>query len=105
MARTASPTKPANGTGTGTTNGQTTNGHGQNGNGNGKAGVKQGSGYRQLTPGAKPGWKGVTIERRDQVRIACLPPDAVAFATLRVRLVSTYGPFRSERAITSSLAA
>ena len=57
MARTASPTKSANGT-------DTTNGHGQNGNGNGKAKVSETTGYRQLEEGQQPTWTGLTIERR-----------------------------------------
>ncbi|HET9417090.1 MAG TPA: vitamin B12-dependent ribonucleotide reductase, partial [Candidatus Limnocylindria bacterium] len=61
-SRTATPTKPANGSTA------TTNGHGHNGNGNGKAAVKNGAkaatGYLQLQPGQKPSWKGLTIERR-----------------------------------------
>jgi ribonucleoside-diphosphate reductase alpha chain len=57
MARTATPTKPANGT----TTGHATNG---NGNGNGRAKAGKGTGYRQLEPGQKPTWKGLAIERR-----------------------------------------
>ena len=52
MARTASPTKPANGT---------TNGHTANGNGNG---AKRSTGYVQLSEGEKESWPGLTIERR-----------------------------------------
>ena len=69
MARTASPTKSANGTDT--TNGHATNGngngHGENGNGNGKAKVANGAtatGYRQLADGEQATWTGLTIERR-----------------------------------------
>jgi len=54
MARTAAPTKPSNGNGHATTNG---NGHG--------IGPKtNGAGYVQLTAGQKPTWPGLTIERR-----------------------------------------
>ncbi|MCV0402623.1 MAG: vitamin B12-dependent ribonucleotide reductase [Chloroflexi bacterium] len=66
MARSSAPTKPAaNGHAT-TTNGNG-NGHGTNGNGNGSGHAtkkEKGSGYVQLTPGQKPTWKGLTIERR-----------------------------------------
>ena len=58
MARTATPTKLANGT---------ANGHTKaDGNGNGKAKPHASgqSGYLQLTPGQKPTWKGLHIERR-----------------------------------------
>ena len=52
-----------------------------------------------------PTKSGVIIERRDQVRITCFEPPASDVSTLRWRLGSTNGPFLSERAITSSLAA
>jgi len=65
MARTAAPTKSANGT-NGTANGHAANGNGKNGNGaNGRTqGAGKGAGYRQLTPGEKAAWPGLTIERR-----------------------------------------
>jgi len=52
MARTASPTKPANG--------HAANGH-ASGNGNG---TKKPTGYLQLKEGQKATWPGLTIERR-----------------------------------------
>src|SRR5918992_596639 len=63
MARSASPTKPANGTGTTNGNG---NGHATNGNGqkSGNGAKAKTTGYRQLEPGQKATWKGLTIERR-----------------------------------------
>ena len=42
---------------------------------------------------------GVSIERRDQVRMTCFEPDFNVFSILRCRLGSTNGPFFSERAI------
>ncbi|HET7636677.1 MAG TPA: hypothetical protein VFK93_03275, partial [Candidatus Limnocylindria bacterium] len=64
MARTAAPTKSANGTSTnGTANGHAANGNGKNGNAaNGR--TKGAAGYRQVTPGEKAAWPGLTIERR-----------------------------------------
>ena len=53
MARSASPTKAANGTETPAT----TNGHNGNGHGNGTKTAS--SGYRQLTAGEKRNWPGV----------------------------------------------
>ena len=58
MARSASPTKPANGTDTPAA----TNGH--NGNGHGTGTKTRAKGYVQLEPGRKATWKGLQIERR-----------------------------------------
>ena len=53
MARSASPTKAANGTATPAT----TNGHNGNGHGTGtKTRAAKAAGYRQLTEGGKPTW-------------------------------------------------
>jgi ribonucleoside-diphosphate reductase alpha chain len=61
MARTANPQDPSAPTANG--NGHS-NGGGGNGNGGNGHGSKKVTGYRQLRAGEKPGWKGLTIERR-----------------------------------------
>jgi len=61
MARTAAPTKPADGTTNGNGHAKAANG---NGNGHGAKTKSTATGYQQLAPGAKPTWKGLTIERR-----------------------------------------
>ena len=61
MARSATPSKSANGTDTAAA----TNGNGNNGNGHGNGTkTRAAKGYRQLEPGQKATWKGLQIERR-----------------------------------------
>ncbi|MGI8828267.1 MAG: hypothetical protein ACR2I5_00650, partial [Candidatus Limnocylindria bacterium] len=83
MARTATPTKPANGT----TNGHATNGHGaKNGNG---AKAKP-TGYAQLTAGQNPTWTGLTIERRF-TRPDVHPYDTVEWDTREAIITNEHG--------------
>jgi len=87
MARSAAPTRPANGT--------TTNGHGAegNGNGNGKAkpiGPGTGTGYRQLEAGDKRTWPGLTIERRF-TRAGTHPYDTVEWETREAVITNEHG--------------
>ena len=89
MARSAAPTRPANGT----TNGSTTNGHGADGNGNGKAkpmGPGTGTGYRQLEAGDKRTWPGLTIERRF-TRAGVHPYDTVEWETREAIITNEHG--------------
>ena len=82
MARTAAPTKPANGT---------SNGHAANGNGHGHGnGTKKSSGYAQLTPGRKATWPGLTIERRF-TRADVHPYDTVEWDTREALITNEHG--------------
>ena len=84
MARTAAPTKPANGT----TNGHAAkdaNGHTKNGNG-----TKKGTGYRQLGAGDKATWRGLTIERRF-TRPDVHPYDTVEWDTREALITNEHG--------------
>ena len=80
MARTASPTKPANGT---------TNGHLANGNGNGN-GTKRSTGYVQLSEGEKATWPGLTIERRF-THPGVHPYDTVEWDTREALITNEHG--------------
>ncbi|HET8778143.1 MAG TPA: vitamin B12-dependent ribonucleotide reductase, partial [Candidatus Limnocylindria bacterium] len=87
MARTATPTKPANGTTNGATNGHEANGNGKSGNG---ANGKKASGYRQLAEGQKPTWKGLTIERRF-TRPGVHPYDTVEWESREAVITNEHG--------------
>ena len=78
MARTVSPTKPANGT---------TNGHLASGNGNG---TKRSTGYVQLSEGQKATWPGLTIERR-YTRPGVHPYDTVEWDTREALITNEHG--------------
>ena len=81
MARTASPTKPANGT----TNGHLANGNGGNGNG-----TKRSTGYVQLSEGEKATWPGLTIERRF-THPGVHPYDTVEWDTREALITNEHG--------------
>jgi ribonucleoside-diphosphate reductase alpha chain len=90
MARTATPTKPANGTTNGSTNGHA-NGNGHvNGNGAKKPTAAARSGYRQLQPGEKPAWKGLEIERRFTTP-GVDPYDTVEWDTREAAITNEHG--------------
>ena len=81
MARTATPTKPANGT---------TNGHAANGHKNGNGAKAKPTGYAQLTAGQNPTWTGLTIERRF-TRPDVHPYDTVEWDTREAIITNEHG--------------